>query len=52
MDMTTLYNILTKATCRVIKSPAELLIMRFVAELSSFAHAYVMQNMKLEMYEY
>jgi Xaa-Pro dipeptidase len=49
-DTTTLYNIL--AECRVIKSPAELLIMRFVTELSSFAHAYVMRNVKPEMYEY
>ena len=46
VDTTILFSIL--AECRVIKSPAELLVMQFVAELSSFAHAYVMRNVKPE----
>ena len=40
------------AECRVIKSPAELDIMRHVTEATSFAHAYVMRNMKPGMMEY
>jgi len=50
VDTTTLFPNLCE--CRVVKSPAELSIMRFVTELTSFAHSYVMRNIHPEMYEY
>lgn len=50
LDATTLFPIL--AECRVIKSPAELSLLQHVAEVTSFAHAYTMKNMKPGMMEY
>jgi len=50
VDSTTLYPIL--AECRVIKSPAELQLMEHVTQVTSFAHAYVMRNMKPGMWEF
>jgi len=40
------------AECRVIKSDAELLLLRHVTEVTSFAHSYVMRHMKPDMMEY
>mmetsp|Transcript_20378 Transcript_20378/g.33726 ORF Transcript_20378/g.33726 Transcript_20378/m.33726 type:complete len:518 (+) Transcript_20378:84-1637(+) len=52
VDTTTLFPIL--ADCRVVKSPAELDLLRHVTEVTSFAHVYVMRNIKSDgtMYEY
>lgn len=50
VDTDTLFPIL--AECRVTKSPAELHLLRQVTEITSFAHAYVMRNMKPGMMEY
>lgn len=49
-DMTTLFPIL--AECRVHKSPTELALLQHVTEISSFAHSYVMRNIKPGMMEY
>jgi Xaa-Pro dipeptidase len=49
-DKTTLFPIL--AECRVIKSPTELALLEHVAQISSFAHSYVMRNIKPGMMEY
>ena len=40
------------AECRVIKSQQELALLEHVAQISSFAHAYVMRNVKPGMMEY
>lgn len=50
IDCDTLFPIL--AECRVIKSEAERGILQHVTEVTSFAHAYVMRNMKPGMMEY
>jgi Xaa-Pro dipeptidase len=50
VDTTTLFSIL--AECRVIKSPAELSVLRHVTEVTSLAHVYTMQSMKASMMEY
>lgn len=50
LDVTTLFPIL--AECRVIKSSSELTVIQHVTEVTSFAHAYVMRNMKPGMMEY
>jgi Xaa-Pro dipeptidase len=50
LDQEQLFPIL--AECRVIKSAAERAIMQHVTEVTSFAHAYVMRNMKTGMMEY
>jgi Xaa-Pro dipeptidase len=50
IDTETLFPIL--ADCRVIKSNAELYWLRFVTEITSFAHTYVMRNFRAGMYEY
>lgn len=50
MDIETLFPIL--AECRVIKSPAELVLLQHVTEVTSFAHAYVMRNIKPDSMEY
>lgn len=50
IDTTTLFNIL--AECRVIKSPAELSILQYITEITSFAHTYVMRNTAPGKYEY
>ena len=50
VDTETLFPILAES--RVFKSPAELSILRYVTEVTSFAHAYVMRNMKPGMMEY
>ena len=50
VDVDTLFPIL--ADLRVYKSPAELGVLRYVTEVTSFAHAYVMRNMKPGMMEY
>lgn len=49
-DTTTLFPVL--AECRVIKSAAELAILRHVTEVTSFAHAYVMRNFRPGLMEY
>ena len=49
-DTDTLFPIL--AECRVIKSPAELILLQHVTEVTSFAHAYVMRNIKPGNMEY
>ena len=50
-DTTTLFPIL--AECRVIKSAAERSLLQHVTELTSFAHAYVMRNIRpTSMQEY
>jgi Xaa-Pro dipeptidase len=49
-DTTTLFPIL--AECRVIKSEKELALLEHVAQISSFAHAYVMRNCRPGMMEY
>lgn len=50
LDMTTLFPIL--AECRVVKSSSERSLIQHVTEVTSFAHAYVMRNMKPGMMEY
>ena len=50
VDITTLFPIL--AECRVLKSPKELTLLEHVAQISSFAHAYVMRNAQPGMMEY
>jgi Xaa-Pro dipeptidase len=50
MDTNLLFPIL--AECRVIKSHAELEVLKAVAQVSSYAHAYVMRNTKPGMMEY
>ena len=50
IDTTTLFPIL--ADCRVYKSKLELQLLEHVAQITSFAHAYVMRNIKPGMYEY
>lgn len=50
VDKHTLFPIL--AECRVIKSAAEISLMRHVTEVTSFAHTYTMRNMKPGMMEY
>jgi len=40
------------AECRVIKSNAELALLQHVTEVTSFAHSYVMRNIKPGMMEY
>ncbi|KAI2512881.1 Aminopeptidase P [Fragilaria crotonensis] len=50
VDTTTLFPIL--ANCRVLKSEAELHLLRHVTEVTSFAHVYVMRNTKPNLYEY
>eukprot|EP00002_Diphylleia_rotans_P011390 TRINITY_DN2250_c0_g1_i2.p1 TRINITY_DN2250_c0_g1~~TRINITY_DN2250_c0_g1_i2.p1 ORF type:complete len:325 (-),score=44.53 TRINITY_DN2250_c0_g1_i2:729-1703(-) len=45
-----LYPILTE--CRVIKSPEEIKLLRYVNKVSSDAHKYVMRNCKVGMMEY
>jgi Xaa-Pro dipeptidase len=50
VDTTTLFPIL--AECRVIKSAAERQVLRYVTEVTSFAHAYVMRNASSFRYEY
>jgi Xaa-Pro dipeptidase len=42
IDTETLYPII--AECRVIKSDTELYLLRYVTEVTSFGHAYVMRN--------
>lgn len=49
-DKTTLFPIL--AECRVHKSKLELALLEHVSQISSFAHAYVMRNLKPGMMEY
>jgi Xaa-Pro dipeptidase len=49
-DKTTLFPIL--AECRVQKSKLELALLEHVAQISSFAHSYVMRNLKPGMMEY
>jgi Xaa-Pro dipeptidase len=50
LDTTTLFPIL--AECRVHKSPLELALLEHVAQISSFAHAYVMRNIQPGLHEY
>jgi Xaa-Pro dipeptidase len=50
VDTVTLFPIL--AECRVVKSRAELGLLQHVSEVTSFAHAYTMRNMKPGMMEY
>jgi Xaa-Pro dipeptidase len=50
IDTTTLFPIL--AECRVHKSPLELALLEHVTQISSFAHAYVMRNIRPGMHEY
>ncbi|GKY94908.1 hypothetical protein MPSEU_000455700 [Mayamaea pseudoterrestris] len=50
IDKSTLFSIL--AECRVVKSSTELLLLRHVTEITSFAHVYTMQQMKPNMMEY
>jgi Xaa-Pro dipeptidase len=50
VDTSLLFPIL--AECRVIKSQAELELLQAVAQVSSYAHAYVMRNTKPGMMEY
>lgn len=50
LDTTTLFPIL--AECRVHKSPMELALMEHVAQISSFAHSYVMRNIRPGLHEY
>ncbi|GAX23783.1 Xaa-Pro dipeptidase [Fistulifera solaris] len=50
LDTETLFPIL--AECRVVKSSAERSLIQHVTEVTSFAHAYVMRNMKPGMMEY
>lgn len=50
VDDRTLFPIL--AECRVIKSPAELALLEHVTQMTSFAHSYVMRNIKPSMWEF
>jgi Xaa-Pro dipeptidase len=50
VDDSTLFPIL--AECRVIKSPMELALLKHVAQMTSFAHSYVMRNIKPYMWEF
>jgi Xaa-Pro dipeptidase len=50
LDTDILFSILCE--CRVIKSEAELAIMRHISEVTSFGHAYVMRNIKAGNMEY
>ena len=50
VDKTTLFPIL--ADCRVFKSRAEMALMEHVTMITSFAHAYVMRNVRPGMAEY
>ena len=50
VDTEALFPVL--AECRVIKSPAELVLLQHVTEVTSFAHAYVMRNIKPGNMEY
>jgi Xaa-Pro dipeptidase len=50
VDKTTLFPIL--ADCRVFKSHPELALMEHVTMITSFAHAYVMRNVRPGMAEY
>jgi Xaa-Pro dipeptidase len=50
VDTVTLFPVL--AECRVVKSKAELGLLQHVSEVTSFAHAYTMRNMKPGMMEY
>lgn len=50
IDTDALFPVL--AECRVIKSPAELVLLQHVTEVTSFAHAYVMRNIKPGNMEY
>lgn len=50
IDKSTLFPIL--AGCRVFKSHSELALMEHVTMITSFAHAYVMRNVKPGMFEY
>jgi Xaa-Pro dipeptidase len=50
VDVELLFPIL--AECRVFKTTAEQGVLQFVTEVTSFAHAYVMRNMKPGMMEY
>jgi Xaa-Pro dipeptidase len=50
LDTDVLFPIL--AECRVIKSAAELAVLQHVTEVTSFAHAYVMRNIKPNNMEY
>ena len=50
IDTSTLFPALAEA--RVIKSPAELLLLRHVTEVTSFAHVYTMRHCKPDMFEY
>jgi Xaa-Pro dipeptidase len=45
-----LFHVLAEA--RVLKSAAELALLQHVTQVTSFAHAYVMRNMKVDMMEY
>jgi Xaa-Pro dipeptidase len=49
-DTVTLFPLL--AECRVVKSQAELGLLQHVSEVTSFAHAYTMRNMRAGMMEY
>lgn len=50
VDAEILYNVASE--CRVIKSPAEIAVLRYVAKISSEAHKAVMTLMKPGLYEY
>jgi Xaa-Pro dipeptidase len=50
LDTTTLFPII--AECRVRKSALELALLEHVTQISSFAHAYVMRNIRPGMHEY
>ncbi|KAG7372375.1 aminopeptidase P [Nitzschia inconspicua] len=50
LDTVTLFPIL--AECRVHKSSLELALLEHVTQISSFAHAYVMRNIRPGMHEY
>ncbi len=54
LDTTIDYSILFPilANCRVFKSLSELALMEHVTMITSFAHAYVMRNVKPGMFEY
>jgi Xaa-Pro dipeptidase len=50
LDTSTLFPIL--AECRVHKSELELALLEHVAQISSFAHAYVMRNVRHGLHEF
>ena len=50
VDTCTLFDIL--AECRVVKSDAERSVVQHATEITSFAHVYVMRNLRVGMYEY